>query len=114
MQETIHGVDPEHLPAVWFIDAKLVLDCGDTIWRRKWKEYFQFRVFHWAAAAGVRINLESLLIAVFPKLKNDPVAIAELSLKFLAIIRQEHGRKRDRAREKRQRKREEAERNGGQ
>lgn len=88
-------------PSIWLTEGRYFLDVGRTQWRQKWEEVYKFEVWHWENVRGVRINLDSLIKAVYPDLKKDAPARAMMAMNFMFLLRKERRRTAKAARERR-------------
>jgi hypothetical protein len=88
-------------PSIWFNEGRYFLDIGKKKWRQKWEEVYKYEVLHWEGIKGVRINLDSLIKAIYPDLKKDASARAMISMKFMFLLREERRRLAKAARERR-------------
>lgn len=89
------------LPHIWMTEGRFMLDCGKDLWRRWWEEIYKFEVEHFENRRGVRVNLDSLIIAIYPALKDDPKARAFFANEFLWRLREERRRSAEAAKERR-------------
>ena len=80
------------LPSIWLTEGRFMLDCGKRTWRRRWEEIYKYEVFHWERPKGVKVNLDSLIKAMYPTLKNDALARALFANSFLWELREERRR----------------------
>ncbi len=67
-----------------------MLDCGIHVWRQRWEEVYRDEVDAWENQKGVRVNLDSLIEAVYPRMKRDARAL--FANDFLWKLREERRR----------------------
>ncbi len=54
------------LPFIRLNEGRWLLGLGRNKWRQVWEEVYKFKVVHWMTPKGVMVNLDSLLVAVYP------------------------------------------------
>lgn len=89
------------LPTIWMTEGRFMLDCGTDVWRRRWEEVYKFEVDHFENPKGLRVSLDSMIIAAYPALEDDPKARAFFANEFLWRLREERRRSAKAAKEKR-------------
>jgi hypothetical protein len=82
----------EDSPTIWMIEGRFMLGCGVHQWRKRWHEYYKFEVEAVETPRGLRIDLDSLISAVYPALAKDPKARATFAINFLWRLREERRR----------------------
>ena len=58
-------------PSIWMTEGRFLLGCGRDKWRRLWEEVYRHETDWWENQRGVRVNLDSLIKAVYPGMKKD-------------------------------------------
>jgi hypothetical protein len=91
----------EDLPSIWFLEGRFMLDCGIEQWRRRWDEVYRHEVANWPGPRGTRLDLDSLIIATHPELREDPQGRALFANSFLWELREERRRGMESRRQKR-------------
>jgi hypothetical protein len=77
------NIEPTDLPSIRLNEGRWLLGLGRNKWREVWEEAYQFKVMHWMAPMGVGVNLDSLLIAVYPHIAKNASARALLAQEFM-------------------------------
>ncbi len=54
------------LHSVRIKEARWLMGICTRHWLQLWEEVYQFKVLHWHSKTGVRVNVDSLLVAVYP------------------------------------------------
>jgi hypothetical protein len=70
-------------PSIWLAEGRYFLGISERLWRIAWEQVYKFIVYHWQTKKGMRLNLESLVAAVYPKTKKDTLARAKISHDFM-------------------------------
>ena len=70
MKKGAREADITDLPHINFKEARYFLGIGMKAWRVKWDEVFQYKVVHWRTSRCLKLNLESLVAAVYPDAAN--------------------------------------------
>jgi len=70
-------------PAIRLKDGRFFLGLGIDKWRVKWDEVYRYTVLHWETSRGVMINLESLVVAMYPDLEDDTHARVQIAHDFM-------------------------------
>lgn len=71
------------LPSIRLGEGRYFLGISERLWRLKWEQVYQFIVLHWKTPKGVRLNLESLVAAVYPETKKDTLARTKIAHDFM-------------------------------
>lgn len=71
------------LPFIHLKEGRWLMGLGVDRWRKLWEEVYQFKVAHWMCPKGIRVNLDSLLVAVYPFIAKDTTARALLAQQFM-------------------------------
>lgn len=82
------------LPSIRLGDGKHFLGISDRAWRKKWDEVYQFVALHWETTYGVRVNLESLVVAVYPDTEKDTLARTMIAHSFMWEVQRERRERR--------------------
>ncbi len=109
--EKVDAIELEDLPNITFNDARFFLSISLPKWIALWRRVYQDHVIHWETSHGLRINLESLVAAMYPGIADDPAALAVVCHNFIWRLRDEHRRRRDAKKARRLER--EAKKNGG-
>ncbi len=71
------------LPFIRLNEGRWLLAICRDRWRQVWEEVYKFKVAHWMTAKGVMVNLDSLLVAVYPHIAKNASARALLAQEFM-------------------------------
>ncbi len=92
------------LPTIRLPEGRYFLGICKPAWLRLWEGVYRYKVKHWPEANGTKVNVDSLVRAVYPEVaKNDP-AVAMLVQDFMWRVKEERTRLREENSEKRKRK----------
>ena len=71
------------LPSIWLGEGRYFLGISERLWRLKWEQVYKFMVHHWSTTKGVRLNLESLVAAIYPETKDNTLARTKIAHDFM-------------------------------
>ena len=71
------------LPFIRLNEGQWLLGLGRNKWRQVWEEVYKFKVVHWMTPKGVMVNLDSLLVAVYPHIAKNPGVRAVIAQTFM-------------------------------
>ena len=71
------------LPSIRLNEGRWLLGYGRDRWRQVWEEVYKFKVPHWMSTNGILVNLDSLLIAVYPHIAKDTTGRALVAQQFM-------------------------------
>ena len=71
------------LPSIRLNEGRWLLGYGRDRWRQVWEEVYKFKVQHWVSTNSILVNLDSLLIAVYPHIEKDKAGRALLAMQFM-------------------------------
>ncbi len=86
MNYTKRDKDKRDLPSIWYMEGRYLLGLGNHTWRKAWHEVYKHEVYCWEESTGTKVNLDSLIGAVFPDLRKNPQAKALLTIDILSRI----------------------------
>jgi hypothetical protein len=71
------------LPFINLNEGRWLLGVGIVRWRQVWDEVYKFKVLHWMTPRSVVVNLDSLLVAVYPHIEKDTTGRALVAMQFM-------------------------------
>lgn len=71
------------LPSIRLNEGRWLLGFGIRRWRQVWEEAYKFKVLHWMTPKSIVLNLDSLLVAVYPHIAKNASARAFLAQEFM-------------------------------
>jgi len=88
------------MPAIRLREGRFLLGLGNDRWREKWDEVYQYIVLHWETTNCVMMNLESLVVAMYPSLEKNTQARTQFAQDFMWRVIEERRRVMERGRQK--------------
>ena len=74
------------VPAISVNECRFLGGWGRDSWLKVWEEVYQYTVKHWKGGHGVRVDLDSLIRAVFPHIAKKDVARETVKQLFLTRL----------------------------
>ncbi len=88
-------------PTFGFTECRYLLDMDIRTWRDVWRRRYSGKVDHIETVNGIRIAVESLVAALFPRIANDPLSLAKMTLEMIVQMRRIRVERREKTRKKR-------------
>ena len=83
MRKAAKKTDIRDMPQINLGEGRFILGLGIQTWRRQWYEVFQHKVAHWKTSRCVKLNLESLVAAVYPAAEKDDALRVRIAHDFM-------------------------------
>lgn len=91
-------------PTLSLEECRHLLGMEREKWRSLWKRVYIHRVEHLDTTNGIRIDVESLVAALFPKIAKDPLSMARMTIEVVMHMGRIRAERRLRTTEKRKKK----------
>ncbi len=90
-------------PTFGLTECRYLVGMDKDKWRDVWNRRYAHQVEHIETTYGIRIDVESLVGALFPKIANDPLALAKMTLETIVQMQRIRAERRAKTAEKRKR-----------
>ncbi len=70
-------------PTFGLTECRHLLGMDKEKWRSLWKRLYAHQVEHIETTNGTRIDVESLVAALFPKIAKDPLSLARMTIEMV-------------------------------